>query len=181
MARKFLDDIGYVDELEGLEKDPAYADRFMEQQEVYGFDARDTWNLDVTMVKFLYERLKLYDMVNIVDTSFAAIEHHGKDLTMQQALDLMLELAEEVLTYNISDYAQALAREEEEYWESEDKPDLFDYLEKDEGGLLSFSPPTWEAQAYWFYKRREAVEDDALWAEKELWELWSKSFLYFWW
>ena len=176
-GRKFLDDIGYVDELQGLENDPGYS-RLREQQETYGFDDRDTWNLNTTMVTLLYERLKMYDEVNIVDTSFHTVEHNGVVLTMQQALELMVELAEEVLTHGISEYDQALAREEEEYWELEGASDFF---EEAEDGLFSLSPPAWNKQSYWFYKRRKAIEDDAFYAEKELWELWSKSFLYFWW
>ena len=179
-SRKFLDDIGYIDDLQELDNDPRYA-RLREQKRVYGFDDRDTWNLNTTMVALLYERLKMYDEVNNVDTSFHTVKHGNATLTMQQVLDLMLELAEEVLTFDNSEYSETLFREEEAYFDLEDEqfsPNEYGALEEES---FSFTPLEWTQRSYWFFKRRQAIESDAFFAEKELWELWAKSFIHFWW
>lgn len=175
MSRKFLDDIGYVDELAKLEHDPAYKGRFAEQQKVYGFDDRDTWNLFTTMTALLYERLKMYGMVTIVDMDFPATEHRGKMLTMQEALDLMVDLAEEVLTCDSREYVERLHTDEDAFYESLEEPD---------GRLAGFegvSPWEWTKETYWFFRRFQAVEEDAYLAEKELWELWAKTHEFFSW
>lgn len=184
MARKFLDDIGYVDELTGLENDPAYGGRFIEQQKMYGFDDRDTWNLHIKMVELLYERLKMYDMVNIVSTEFHTVEHGGETITMQQALDLMIDLAAEVLTSDSNEYVDALNDAEDEffgtYWDEFD----IDGAANDDESYFESAPATpfqWTKEGYWFFKRKHAIEMDAYWAEKELWDVWAKSHMYFWW
>lgn len=189
MGRKFLDDIGYVDELAGLENDPAYGGRFTEQQETYGFDDRDTWNLHIKMVELLYERLKMYDMVNIVNTEFHTVEHGGETITIQQALDLMVDLAAEVLTSDSNEYFDALNDAEDKFFdihwdEFDDSGDNDDSLEDDEETYSEPVPATpfqWTKEGYWFFKRKHAIEMDAYWAEKELWDVWAKVHMYFWW
>lgn len=186
MSRKFLDDIGYVDELAGIENDGAYGGRFAKQQKIYGFDDRDTWNLHITMVKLLYERLKMYDKVNIVDTSFHTIEHNNQVLTMQDVLELMVDLAEEVLTSDSNEYVEALNEEEDEFFTNTQIETLdagTDFSTDDESYSEPVPAPPFQStkEGYWFFKRHRAIEMDAYWAEQELWQLWSKSHMYFWW
>jgi hypothetical protein len=59
MAHKWLIDIGYspywTDDSEML---PTQLTQFKDQKEIYGFDARETWNLDEVFAAWAYERLK---------------------------------------------------------------------------------------------------------------------------
>ena len=52
--------------------------RFSKQREKIGFDDSETWNLDSTMSRFIYPRLKRYLKINII----AWTEKEKKDLKL---------------------------------------------------------------------------------------------------
>jgi hypothetical protein len=95
LGRKYLTDIGW-EPWDAFENDSREKD-WEEERRIYGFDQRDTWNLNYTMYELLYERLKMYDEVNIVDTSFYKFEYKGKTLTQQECIDRILECLEPIL------------------------------------------------------------------------------------
>ena len=37
------------------------------QRKIYGFDSRETWSLNYTIAILVYERLSMYNEVNIID------------------------------------------------------------------------------------------------------------------
>ena len=81
-----------------LEEDICGRDKyFAEQKETYGVDPRECWNLDHTFIIWLYNRLKIYDRDNIIDTNYRRIEINGKTLTIQGWIDNMISLCEEML------------------------------------------------------------------------------------
>lgn len=112
MGHKFLDDIGFDLDwgTDGDKRNSIWA----EQREKYGVDERDTWNLDITMMALLYERLMLYKKVanEIIDLEFHEIEveYNGESntLTLLDWIDRLLEMLEHYLTSNT-------VLEEEEY------------------------------------------------------------------
>jgi hypothetical protein len=53
-------------------------------------DARDLWNLDMTLVGWLYERLNLYKDKAPVDLDFHKFDIDGKELTQGQCIDRMI-------------------------------------------------------------------------------------------
>ena len=61
------------------------------QQEEYGFDERETWGLDYTFYLWLYNRLKMYDEVNCINTDTHKFEYKGEELTQQDCIDRMIE------------------------------------------------------------------------------------------
>lgn len=62
-----------------------------------GFHDSETWNLDMTMVALLYERLVRYKEVSVVDTDSATYDIKGKTVTVTQAIDSILEDARTIL------------------------------------------------------------------------------------
>lgn len=95
--RYYLENIGYTRFQDNMEDDKRNGE-WAKQREKYGFDDRETWNLDSTMAELLYERLKMFDEVNIVDTGFHKVEFRGKEYTQQEAMDFLMLLLERRLT-----------------------------------------------------------------------------------
>lgn len=102
MAHKYLDDIGY--NLWFKTDDDKRQPQWQETQSIYGFDERETWSLDATMIALLYERLKMYKEIseNKVDLDFHSIniEYNNESKTMSQLewIDMLLTLTETYLT-----------------------------------------------------------------------------------
>lgn len=97
--RKYLDDLSY----ETLEEQTSDAKRktkkrWEKEREKYGFDERDTWNLDTTMVELLYERIMMFMAVNNVNLDFHTIEVNGKSDTLHNWLIKLIQLCTSYLT-----------------------------------------------------------------------------------
>lgn len=62
-------------------------------REIYGFDERDTWDLHYTIKLFLYERLKMFNDVNCIETNnpYQRFTYKEKELSLQDCIDMMLE------------------------------------------------------------------------------------------
>lgn len=91
--RKYLEDIGV--ELTNIPENWCPPDderhpKWEKQRDLYGFDERDTWSLDYTIALLLYERLAMYNEVNIIDTTVRTFDYNGETLTMQDCIDRML-------------------------------------------------------------------------------------------
>jgi len=71
--------------------------QWTEEREKYGFDSRETWSLNYTFYVWLYERLSMYNEVNVVDTSFHKFEFDGETLTFQEAIDKILVICNNVI------------------------------------------------------------------------------------
>lgn len=76
VSHKYLNDLGISsDELcifnRAEDKDERKA-RFKEQRKTYGFDDRETWSLDYTLIGWLYSHLKMFAEIGgeVVDFSF---------------------------------------------------------------------------------------------------------------
>ena len=67
-----------------------------DEEDYHEFDERDTFNLDCTIVAWLYERLRYFQdhVVNIVvmdDPTWRTFEVDGEKLTQLQCIDRMVE------------------------------------------------------------------------------------------
>ena len=99
MGRKYLDDIGIT---KGREHwwfdDDQYPDdrvaKWAKEREIYGFDDRETWDLQTTFYLWLYERLMKYkeSTSGIIDLNFHTFEYRGKKLTQENLIDLLIGL-----------------------------------------------------------------------------------------
>lgn len=67
------------------------------ERELFGFDNRETWNLNTNFIEWLYSRLMMFNKVNIIDTTFYKVEWEGKEITQQQAIDLLIKACAEYL------------------------------------------------------------------------------------
>jgi hypothetical protein len=67
------------------------------EKTLFGFDQRETWNLNYTFIEWLYTRLMMFCEVNIIDTSYHKIEWQGKELTMQECIDILINVSKEFL------------------------------------------------------------------------------------
>lgn len=100
MNHKYLNDIGVKNEDIPWNWNPedGRQEKWKQQREEYGFDERETWSLDSTFEFWLYERLKMFNDINIVDTSYHKYEFENEQITFQDCIDRMLEGLEISLT-----------------------------------------------------------------------------------
>ncbi len=69
------------------------------QREKYGFDERETWNLDYTFITWVYERFSMYKDIGseVVDLEYHKFTVEGKEYTQLQLINIILELCEFLL------------------------------------------------------------------------------------
>jgi len=97
---KYLDDLGIPINKYGTnftKGDFHKRKRWTKQRKLYGFDDRETWNLDYTFIEWLYSRLMMYKEVSIVDLNFNKYEFEGKEISQGEAIDYILNICKEVL------------------------------------------------------------------------------------
>ena len=62
------------------------------EEDYHDFDERDTFNMDTTLIAWLYERLRYFQDGNTcVDLSFHHFDIDGEELTQIQCIDRMVE------------------------------------------------------------------------------------------
>lgn len=121
--RKYIDELGisYFDTPQGWceNNNDIRLAKWQQQREELGFDERETWDLAYSFCLWLYERLRLFNEINIIDTTFHEFEYKGETLTLQDCIDRMLEGLKIELT---TDYHE---RTKEEWEKAEDAVKLF--------------------------------------------------------
>ena len=94
MSRKYLEEIipkekifGYHDETDERHQ------RWLKQEEEYGFNDIETWDLDCALAQILYERLMMYKEIGgkVVDLSYHEINIFNTTLKLNECIDLMIE------------------------------------------------------------------------------------------
>ena len=100
---KYLDDLGIPIEKYGVNHTPAKSDgrrkRWKKQRLRYGFDDRETWNLDMIFCEFLYSHLMMYKEIGgkVIKTDFHKFDHNGTEVTQGEAIDIILEACKDYL------------------------------------------------------------------------------------
>ena len=104
VKHKYLDDIGvdykqlfpylYEEENDKLHIDTQKF--FQKEYETYGFASRETWNLDGTFYRWVYERVKRFVEVGgqIVDLNYHKFTFKGKEYTQLELINMMFERLE---------------------------------------------------------------------------------------
>jgi len=82
---KYLNDIG-VSLNYGISEDDTRQDEWRKEREIYGFDERDTWGLDSTMIMLLYERVKYFVEFAPVDLTVNEITIDDETKTLEEWL-----------------------------------------------------------------------------------------------
>lgn len=97
---KYLEDLGLKIEEYGTnfmsDDDPREA-VWAKEREEYGFDNRETWNLDHIFIEWIYTRIMMYKDKTIADTSFHKVPYKDKEITQGEAMDKILDLCKEIL------------------------------------------------------------------------------------
>ena len=75
--------------------------KWKKEAEEYGFDERETWNLDFTFFCWLYERLKKYKEVSPADLSCKIVKVNDEEKTLEEWLDIMINNAESLILVDI--------------------------------------------------------------------------------
>ena len=110
---KYLDDLGLNIVSYGTNfcdnTDKRYK-KWMKEREKYGFDSRETWNLDRIFVEWIYTRFKMYKEVGgeVVDLSYHKFPYttksgKTKELTQLQAINKVLNYCEKYLKADFID------------------------------------------------------------------------------
>ena len=97
---KYLDDIGLKPKDYGTnltDENDMRTDKWAEQRQQYGFDERETWNLDRTFIEWIYTRVMMYKEICGIDMTYHTITYKDTEITQREAIDKVLCLAEEVL------------------------------------------------------------------------------------
>lgn len=114
---KYLDNIGI--------KIKNYGSNFVKKQKLkrfferrkYGFDFRETVNMDLIFAEWLYSRLSMLKEQTMDNLSFNSIEFEGDKYTIEQAINQILEATKNYLFYyeetdiNGEDIGQVAVRE----------------------------------------------------------------------
>lgn len=107
MAHKYLKDIGVTNTPWDWRKEDSF--KWRHERQTFGFDSRETWNLDYTFYLWLYERLMKYleDAESVVDLTWTKVEYNGKTYTQRELIDMMLERLKRFLTdEDFNDYEE---------------------------------------------------------------------------
>lgn len=94
---KYLDDIGIKINNYGSNfiKDRKIQ-RFFERRK-YGFDFRETINMDLMFAEWLYSRLMMLKEQTMDNLSFHSIEFEGEKYTIEQAINQILNITKDYL------------------------------------------------------------------------------------
>ena len=97
---KYLDDLGLKIEDYGTnfisDSDSREAD-WSKEREDYGFDNRETWNLDRIFIEWIYTRVMMYKEHSCIDTGYHKIPYQKETITQGQAIDKIMDLAKQIL------------------------------------------------------------------------------------
>ena len=94
---KALEDLGVKPEdcytnwmVDGEKEDKHYND-WLKEKEEYGIDERYTWNWSDDFMDYVYIHLEMFNRVNMVAFDREFIEFDGQTMSVQQAMDIILE------------------------------------------------------------------------------------------
>ena len=104
MSHKYLDDIGVTNTPWNWCKEDSF--KWRHERQVYGFDSRETWNLDYTFYLWLYEHLMKYleDAEKVVDLTWTKVDYNGKTYTQRELIDKMLKRLNAYFNDDINEY-----------------------------------------------------------------------------
>ena len=71
--------------------------KWEKEREQYGFDERETWNLDFTFFCWLYEHLRKYKEVSPVDLTCKIIKVNNEEKNLGEWIDIMINNAEALI------------------------------------------------------------------------------------
>ena len=73
------------------------ASSWFKEREEYGFDNRETWNLDRIFVEWIYTRLMMYKEYANIDMNYHKVLYKDEEMTQEQIINRILEISKEAL------------------------------------------------------------------------------------
>lgn len=104
MKRKYLDDLNVTDRWDQwYEDNPRKMEKLKREQEIYGFDSRETYSLRETYFEWLYERVSMFkekaqSVIDIESDVAHHFEYNGESVPMIKLIDKIINNLEEYLT-----------------------------------------------------------------------------------
>ena len=98
---KYLDDLNIPITEYGTNFINEYEDsrrrKWRRQRTKYGFDERETWNLDTQFIEWIYTRFKMYKEIagNYIDLDIHEFHYIDKEITQKEAIDIILASCED--------------------------------------------------------------------------------------
>lgn len=99
---KYLEEIGLKEGQYGLYK-PKRTDKrrkeWKKQRKEYGFDERETWNLNGTMAEWIYSHLMMFTEIGgkTVDLNYNTFEYNDRNFTLYEAIEYIKDRCREYL------------------------------------------------------------------------------------
>lgn len=120
MSHKYLKDKNFPKYYWGdtLPKNDHRRVQWKKSRKIYGFDERETWNLNDTFLCWLYEHIKMYIDVACVDFNYNKFSYEDKEYTQEQILNKILEDIE--LYFNADDcYMKRYGKNYIKWWDDQ--------------------------------------------------------------
>lgn len=117
MRHAYLEKLGcehiYEADIDANDPDEGRKTLWAAQRQKYGFDDRETWNLNTCFYAWLYERLQMYlDRAStVINLEYHTFEYDGKTYTQKE----MIEQICEIIEYYFSDKYNDWDKNDEEY------------------------------------------------------------------
>lgn len=99
---KYLDDLGIPRKEQGtnfIKGSFKRRRRWAKARKKYGFDERETWDLERSFVEWIYTRVMMYKdcTKDIIDLKFHKIPYKDAEITQKEAIDRILQLSQAYL------------------------------------------------------------------------------------
>jgi hypothetical protein len=100
---KYLDELGLNIKDYGTnrinEDNTERSKRWEEQRQLYGFDDRETWSLDVYFAEWLYSHLMMYkeSAGEVINLKFYKFTWDNKEITQLEAIDMLIDAAKDYI------------------------------------------------------------------------------------
>lgn len=117
--RKYIDELGVKERPDTWcpndKREPAWA----KQRDIYNFDSRETWDIELTIRLAIYERVRFYIENAPIDLSCHKIEYKSAVYTQEELIEELLSRIEFYISpcyNNMSKVQSDFVNEIEEIW-----------------------------------------------------------------
>lgn len=118
MTRKYLKNLSYVPIEQELSRNDPRWKKWKKQVKKNGFADYEVWNLDMTMVELLYERLQRFTEVSLADAETTEVEWQGKTYSGTDYYNKILRKARYILENAYDpDKAKEVDKKYQQIWE----------------------------------------------------------------
>lgn len=71
--------------------------KWMEEREVYGFDSRETWNIDWLLIEWIYTHFKMFKERADIDLEYYKLKLDDEEVTQLEAINLIIAECERLI------------------------------------------------------------------------------------